>query len=109
MITVPQIKNTILSALAIGFLAFSASIVQGLRHHEAHSMADWAEILWDSSTYFGIGAFGWICTKSPLAKAVSGMLDQESVKTTELPSGAIVTEKTKTSVQVEAEPTKADK
>lgn len=104
MITVPQIKNTGLIFVAILFVSACLGISNAFMHGEIKKWGDLGEAASDSLLFaVGIGV-GWIALKSPLAKEVTGILTQESSKTTALPSGATVTEKVKTSVQVEAAP-----
>ncbi len=101
-VTFPQVKSTLLCVLAIALVSFSFSMMQGLRHGEFHSIAQWAEILWDSLSYAGTATFGWIALKSPLAKVVLSLFEQEKIKTSETPEGGKTVEKTTTSVQVQA-------
>lgn len=102
MITIPQIRSTAISFAAIVFVAFSFSVFNGLRHGEARTLSNWAEICIDAANYGALIGFGWIALKSPLAKEVSGLLTRETTKETTEPSGKTVIEKTKTVVSTES-------
>ncbi len=78
-------------------------MVNGLRHGEVRTLANWADICFDAGNYAGLIVFGWIALQSPLSREVRKLLSEEST-VTELPSGATVTQTKTTSVQVEALP-----
>ncbi len=102
MITIPQLRGTFKIALAIAFVSFSFSMFNGLRHGEARTLANWADICIDAANYAALAVFGWIALKSPLAKEVTGILTQEKESTTTAPSGAVTVEKSKTSLETTA-------
>ncbi len=101
MITIPQLRNTGAIFMAILIVSGSLGLSNAYMHGEVKHWSDLKAAALDSLLpAIGI-AVGWIALKSPLSREVTGLLTQESTKVTESPSGATVTERTTTSLQVE--------
>ena len=100
--TIPQLRGPFKIIAAIAIVSFSFSMFNGLRHGEARTLANWADICIDAVNYAALAVFGWVALKSPWAKEVTSLLNQEKESTTTEPSGVVTVEKTKTSLETSA-------
>ncbi len=107
MIWVPQIRSTAACLGAIAITTVGAGLLNASVHGEIHKWGDLLKAVNDGLLYGVVMAAGWLGMKSPLAKFVAGLMQQETVKTTDTARGDKIVEKTSTSVLVET-PTKPE-